>query len=72
METRYITDKDGERVGVILDVEEYEGLMEAVENYTTSCATTRPVRRSRVAKRISYPGNRSKSVSPRSMRDKGA
>jgi PHD/YefM family antitoxin component YafN of YafNO toxin-antitoxin module len=31
METRYVTDKDGERVGVILDVEEYERLMEAVE-----------------------------------------
>ncbi len=31
MESRYITDKDGARVGVILDVEEYERLMEAVE-----------------------------------------
>ncbi len=32
METRYVTDKDGERVGVILDVQEYERLMEAVED----------------------------------------
>ncbi len=32
METRYVTDKDGERVGVILDVEEYERLLEAAED----------------------------------------
>ncbi len=31
METRYVTDKDGERVGVILGVEEYERLLEAAE-----------------------------------------
>ncbi len=31
METRYVTDEKGERVGVILGVEEYERLMEAVE-----------------------------------------
>lgn len=32
METRYITDEKGERVGVILDVKEYERLMEALED----------------------------------------
>ena len=32
METRYITDEKGERVGVILDVREYERLMEALED----------------------------------------
>lgn len=31
METRYVTDEKGERVGVILDVKEYERLVEAVE-----------------------------------------
>jgi len=32
METRYITDEKGERVGVILDVREYERLMGALED----------------------------------------
>lgn len=32
METRYVTDEKGERVGVILDVKEYERLMEALED----------------------------------------
>ncbi len=32
METRYVIDKNGERVGVILDVKEYELLMEAAED----------------------------------------
>ena len=32
METRYVTDEKGERVGVILDVREYERLMEAMED----------------------------------------
>jgi len=32
METRYITDKSGERVGVILDVEQYNRLLEAAED----------------------------------------
>lgn len=32
METRYVTDENGERVGVLLGVEEYERLLEAVEN----------------------------------------
>jgi hypothetical protein len=32
METRYITDEKGERVGVILDMKEYERLMEALED----------------------------------------
>jgi hypothetical protein len=32
METRYVTDEKGERVGVILDVREYERLMEALED----------------------------------------
>ncbi len=33
METRYVTNEDGERVGVILDVEEYERLREAAEDF---------------------------------------
>ena len=32
METRYVTDEKGERIGVILDVKEYERLMEALED----------------------------------------
>jgi PHD/YefM family antitoxin component YafN of YafNO toxin-antitoxin module len=32
MEPRYVTDEKGERVGVILDVREYERLMEALED----------------------------------------
>ena len=32
METRYVTDEKGERVGVILYVQEYERLMEALED----------------------------------------
>ena len=32
METRYITDEKGERVGVILDMKEYERLVEALED----------------------------------------
>jgi hypothetical protein len=32
METRYVTDERGERIGVILDVREYERLMEALED----------------------------------------
>ena len=32
METRYVTDEKGERIGVILDVQEYERLMEALED----------------------------------------
>ena len=32
METRYVTDEKGERVGVILNVKEYERLMEALED----------------------------------------
>ncbi len=32
METRYVTDENGERVGVILDVREYERLTEALED----------------------------------------
>ena len=32
METRYVTDEKGERIGVILDVREYERLMEALED----------------------------------------
>jgi len=32
METRYVTDEKGERVGVILDVREYERLMGALED----------------------------------------
>ena len=32
METRYVTDEKGERVGVILDVREYERLMEVLED----------------------------------------
>lgn len=31
-ETRYITDENGERTGVILSVEEYERLMDALED----------------------------------------
>ena len=31
MEARYLTDENGERVGVVLDVEEYERLMDAAE-----------------------------------------
>ena len=32
METRCVTDEKGERIGVILDVREYERLMEALED----------------------------------------
>jgi PHD/YefM family antitoxin component YafN of YafNO toxin-antitoxin module len=32
MEARYVTDEKGERVGVILDVREYERLMGALED----------------------------------------
>ena len=32
MEARYVTDEKGERIGVILDVREYERLMEALED----------------------------------------
>ena len=32
MEPRYVTDEEGERVGVILDVREYERLMGALED----------------------------------------
>ena len=32
METRYVTDEKGERIGVILDLREYERLMEALED----------------------------------------
>ena len=32
METRYVTDEKGERVGVILDVREYERLMGTLED----------------------------------------
>lgn len=32
METRYVTDENGERVGVILGVREYERLMEDLED----------------------------------------
>jgi hypothetical protein len=32
METRYVTDEKGERVGVILDLREYERLIEALED----------------------------------------
>jgi PHD/YefM family antitoxin component YafN of YafNO toxin-antitoxin module len=32
METRYVTDEKGERIGVILDVQEYERLLEALED----------------------------------------
>lgn len=32
METRYVTDENGERVGVLLDVKEYERLLDAVED----------------------------------------
>ena len=32
METCYVTDEEGERVGVILEVREYERLMEALED----------------------------------------
>ena len=32
MDTRYVTDEKGERIGVILDVREYERLMEALED----------------------------------------
>lgn len=31
-ETRYITDENGERTGVILSIEEYERLMDALED----------------------------------------
>jgi hypothetical protein len=33
METRYVTNDRGERVGVILDIEEYERLREAAEDF---------------------------------------
>lgn len=32
MDTRYVTDEKGERVGVILGIEEYERLLEALED----------------------------------------
>ncbi len=32
MDTRYITNEKGERVGVILDIKEYERLLEALED----------------------------------------
>jgi PHD/YefM family antitoxin component YafN of YafNO toxin-antitoxin module len=32
MEARYLTDENGERVGVVLSVDEYERLTEAVED----------------------------------------
>lgn len=32
METRYVTDEKGERVEVILDMQEYQRIMEAVED----------------------------------------
>jgi PHD/YefM family antitoxin component YafN of YafNO toxin-antitoxin module len=32
METRYVTDEKGERVGVILDVREYERLLESLDD----------------------------------------
>lgn len=32
METRYVTNERGERVGVILDIEEYERLLDALED----------------------------------------
>ncbi len=32
METRYVTDEKGERVGVILDMQEYQRVMEALED----------------------------------------
>jgi hypothetical protein len=32
METRYVTDEKGERVGVILNMQEYQRIMEAVED----------------------------------------
>jgi PHD/YefM family antitoxin component YafN of YafNO toxin-antitoxin module len=39
METRYVTDEKGERVGVILDVREYERLMQALEDLADLRAT---------------------------------
>ena len=33
METRYIVDEDGKRVSVVLPVEEYERLIEALEDF---------------------------------------
>lgn len=31
MDVRYLTDEDGERIGVLLGIEEYERLMEELE-----------------------------------------
>lgn len=32
METRYVTNENGERVGVILSIEEYERIMDELED----------------------------------------
>jgi len=44
METRYITDKSGERVGVILDVEQYNRLLEAAEDLADLRAADEAIR----------------------------
>ncbi len=39
METRYVVNEDGERVGVILDIEEYERMVEELEEFEDILAT---------------------------------
>ncbi len=39
METRYVVNEDGERVGVILGIEEYERMVEEFEEFEDILAT---------------------------------
>ncbi|MDQ3658199.1 MAG: hypothetical protein M3338_00800 [Actinomycetota bacterium] len=39
METRYVVNEDGERVGVILGIEEYERMVEELEEFEDILAT---------------------------------
>ena len=45
MEARYVTDETGKRRGVILDIEEYERLLEALEDLEDLRAADEALRR---------------------------
>lgn len=60
MEARYITDETGKRRGVILDIEEYERLLEAREDLEDLRAADEALREIKSGKDVPIPWEQAK------------
>ena len=71
MEARYLTDENGKRIGVVLDIKEYERLLELEGRWRTFAATTKPWPSESAARATRCPWSRRSGRSRRSGKSSG-